>query len=41
MPIPDSMVRGKSHVRVKFQAHPQNIAGAVYAIRLPGDEAKN
>jgi DUF1680 family protein len=33
-PIPDSMVRGKSHVRVKFQAFPGNTAGAVYYIRL-------
>jgi DUF1680 family protein len=33
-PIPDSMVRGKSHVRVKFQALPGTSAGAVYGIRL-------
>jgi uncharacterized protein len=33
-PIPDSMVKGKTHVRVKFQALPWNTAGAVYYIRL-------
>jgi DUF1680 family protein len=33
-PIPDSMVKGKTHVRVKFQALPGNSAGAVYYIRL-------
>ncbi len=32
--IPDSLVRGKSHVRVKFQALPGNTAGAVYVVRL-------
>ena len=32
--IPDSMVEGKSHVRVKFQALQGNVAGAVYFIRL-------
>jgi hypothetical protein len=32
--IPDSMVKGKNHVRVKFQALPQNTAGAVYYVRL-------
>lgn len=32
--IPDSMVKGKSHVRVKFLALPQNTAGAVYFVRL-------
>ncbi len=32
--IPDSMVKGKRHVRVKFQSIPGNIAGAVYYIRL-------
>jgi DUF1680 family protein len=39
-PIPDSMVTGKSHVRVKFQAHPWNTAGAVYMVRLLRDETK-
>jgi DUF1680 family protein len=33
-PVPDALVAGKSHVRVRFQAHPGNTAGAVYAIRL-------
>ncbi len=32
--IPDSIVKGKSHVRVKFQALPGNTAGAVYYVRL-------
>jgi DUF1680 family protein len=36
-PIPDSMVTGKSHVRIKFQAHPWNTAGAVYMVRLLRD----
>jgi DUF1680 family protein len=33
-PIPDSMVKGKTHVRVKFQALPENATGSVYYIRL-------
>jgi len=33
-PIPDSMVKGKTHVRVKFQSLPGSTAGAVYYIRL-------
>jgi uncharacterized protein len=33
-PIPDSMIKGKSHVRVKFQSLPGNTAGAVYYLRL-------
>jgi hypothetical protein len=33
-PIPDSMVKGKSHIRVKFQAQKGSTAGAVYYIRL-------
>jgi len=33
-PIPDSMVKGKTQVRVKFQALPGNTAGAVYHVRL-------
>ena len=33
-PIPDSMVKGKTHVRVKFQALPESTAGAVYHVRL-------
>ena len=32
--IPDSMIKGKTHVRVKFQALPGNTAGAVYIVRL-------
>jgi len=33
-PIPDSMVKGKAHVRVKFQSLPESTAGAVYYLRL-------
>jgi len=33
-PIPDSMVKGKTHIRVKFQALPESTAGAVYHVRL-------
>lgn len=33
-PIPDSMIKGKTHVRVKFQALPGSTAGAVYHVRL-------
>jgi len=32
--IPDSMVKGKNNVRIKFQALPRNTAGAVYSVRL-------
>ena len=32
--IPDSMVKGKENIRVKFHALPGNTAGAVYYIRL-------
>jgi DUF1680 family protein len=32
--IPDSMIKGKNLIRVKFQAIPGNTAGAVYYIRL-------
>jgi uncharacterized protein len=32
--IPDSMIKGKTHVRVKFQALPGNTAGAVYFLRI-------
>jgi uncharacterized protein len=32
--IPDTMIKGKDRVRVKFQALPGNTAGAVYYIRL-------
>ncbi len=33
-PIPDSMLKGKDYVRVKFQSLPDNIAGAVYYVRV-------
>jgi len=33
-PIPDAMVKGKAHVRVKFQSLPESTTGAVYHIRL-------
>jgi uncharacterized protein len=33
-PIPGSMLAGKDHVRVKFQASPKNRTSAVYHIRL-------
>jgi uncharacterized protein len=32
--IPDTMLQGKEWIRVKFQALPDNTAGAVYGIRL-------
>ena len=32
--LPGSMMKGKEHVRIKFQALPGNSAGAVYYIRL-------
>jgi hypothetical protein len=32
--IPDSMVKGKDHIRIKFKALAGNVAGAVYYIRL-------
>jgi DUF1680 family protein len=32
--IPDSMIKGKTHVRVKFQSLPGSTAGAVYVVRL-------
>ena len=32
--IPDSMVRDKQQIRVRFQSLPSNTAGAVYFIRL-------
>jgi uncharacterized protein len=32
--IPNSMVKDKENVRVKFQALPGNTAGAVYNVRL-------
>ncbi|MBN1998391.1 glycoside hydrolase family 127 protein [candidate division KSB1 bacterium] len=39
-PIPDAMVKGKSHIRVKFQAHASNTAGAVYVVRILSAEGK-
>jgi hypothetical protein len=39
-PIPNEMVNGKSHVRVKFQAAPGSTAGAVYIVRIIRPEAK-
>ena len=32
--IPDSIIKDKAHIRIKFQALPGNTAGAVYYIRL-------
>lgn len=32
--IPDSMVKGKDHIRLKFQAMPHSTAGEVYYVRL-------
>ncbi|MES2775651.1 MAG: beta-L-arabinofuranosidase domain-containing protein [Bacteroidota bacterium] len=32
--IPDAMIKGKTNVRIKFQALPGNTAGAVYYLRL-------
>jgi uncharacterized protein len=32
--IPSSMVDGKNHIRLRFQALPHNTAGAVYHVRL-------
>jgi DUF1680 family protein len=32
--IPEAMLKGKDHVRVKFQAQPGSTAGAVYYVRL-------
>jgi hypothetical protein len=39
-PIPNDFAKGKSSVRVKFQALPGNTAGAVYLVRLLKLEAK-
>lgn len=39
--IPDSMVKGKDRVRVKFQALPGNTAGAVYNLRLVRSKESN
>ncbi len=40
-PIPDVMVEGKSHIRVKFQALPGSTAGGVYIIRLLKEQGSN
>ena len=32
--IPDSMIRGKNNIRVKFQAQPANSTSAIYFVRL-------
>ncbi len=32
--IPNSMIQGKSHIRVKLQSYPGSTAGAVYMVRL-------
>lgn len=40
-PIPDEFVKGKSSVRVKFQALPNTGAGAVYVVRLLRFEKKS
>jgi DUF1680 family protein len=32
--IPDQMIKGKDHIRLKFKALPGNVAGGVYYIRL-------
>jgi DUF1680 family protein len=40
-PIPESMLKGKDHIHVKFQAAPNSTAGAVYYIRLVRPEEKN
>lgn len=36
--IPESMVKGKTHIRVKFQAAPGSTAGAVFVVRLIRNE---
>jgi uncharacterized protein len=33
-PIPDAMVKGKTHVRIKFQSLSGSTAGAIYKVRL-------
>ena len=43
-PLPDAMVKGKGHVRVKFQALSENTTNAVYNVRLlrtKGAQEKN
>jgi len=38
--IPESMVKGKTHIQVKFQAAKGSTAGAVYVVRLIRNEDK-
>jgi hypothetical protein len=33
-PLPESLTRGKERITVKFQAHPEAIAGAVFDVRI-------
>ncbi|GAB2808161.1 glycoside hydrolase family 127 protein [Ferruginibacter profundus] len=40
-PIPGTMIKGKSNVRIKFQSLPGNTAGAVYYIRLLRNSKSN
>jgi uncharacterized protein len=39
-PIPESLVQGKTHVRVKFKALPESTAGAIYSVRLVRAEVR-
>jgi hypothetical protein len=38
--IPDSMVKGKTHVRVKFQALQGSTSSAIYIVRILRAEDK-
>ena len=38
--IPDSMVKEKENIRVKFQSLPQHTAGGVYYVRLLKNETR-
>jgi DUF1680 family protein len=38
--IPDALLKGKTHVRVRFQALPGSTAGAVYVVRLVRNQGK-
>jgi hypothetical protein len=33
-PIPDPLTRGKTRVEVRFQAHPGNLAGGLFGLRM-------
>jgi uncharacterized protein len=33
-PLPDELTTGKEKAVLKFQAHPENIAGGVFGIRI-------